>query len=110
MDLKQLKDRGGIVPSDLVKKAVEWDHNGELVTFDVFVKRLSFGDVERVLEEEARGKNRVANLIAASIRLGEEGNERLSYDEAFQLTPSLAKVFATAVSEVNELGKTPPAT
>lgn len=111
MDLKSLKDAGGIVPSALVKRSVTWERDdGEVLTFDIFVRRLSFGDVERVLQDEERGRSRVANLIAMAVRLGEEGSERLSYDDAFQLEPTLAKVFANAVSEVNELGKTKPAT
>jgi hypothetical protein len=111
MDLKNLKAVGGVVSTDLVKCAVTWEREGEeALTFDIFVRRLSFGDVERVLRDEARGHSRAASLIAAAVRLGDEGADQLSYDDAFQLKPTLAKAFANAVSEVNELGKVPPAT
>ena len=111
MDLKKLREAGGLVPSSLTKRDVQWERaDGEKFDFSVHVRRLSFGDIERIIDEEQKGRSRVANLIASAIRLGENGEERLSYDDAFQLDPGLAKAFATAVSEVNELGKTPPTT
>jgi hypothetical protein len=108
MNLKELKEKGGFVDSSLVKKAAVWEHDvdGEAAKDEVsfFVRRLAFGDIEKMLTGET-DKSRTAELIAESIRLGEKGKERLTYDDAYQLEPTLAKVFADAIREVNEMGK-----
>lgn len=105
MDLKELKGKGGFVPSALVKKSVQWEHNGETLDFDIFVRRLSFGVIEKMLANNDNEQSRTSMLIAACICLGDGGKESLSYDDAYQLEPTLARVFADALKEVNELGK-----
>ena len=113
MNKKQLKARGGIVATAPIKIEIHWKHQddetGETVedVFDVHVKKLSFGMVEVALQPlmgqgQRAGK---AALIAEAILLGDGTNpaERFSYEEAFQLKPTLAYQLYRAIAEVNSL-------
>ena len=113
MDLDTLRKRGGIVPSEPVKKEVSWTHpdkNGKNVTdtFTVFVRKHSFGQIEKLLATDTKhpDRSRAAAFISESILLGEDGSETLSYEDAFQLDTTLASVLMTAVNEVNGTGGT----
>jgi hypothetical protein len=108
MDLKQLREMGGFIPSKPVKRTVTWqplDDNGQpagdQLTFDIHVKKLSFGAIERLMDERNVDRARMAAFISDSVSLGEEGKEKLSYQDAYQLDPTLATVFMQAVSVVN---------
>jgi len=106
MNLNDLKNAGAFVGAGLTKVSISWERGPEdTLSFEVHVAPLSFGEVERILREESEGKSRVANLISSAIRLGETGQERLTYMDAYNLEPGLAKAFAKAVGEANELGK-----
>lgn len=111
MNLKQLKAKGGIVDGALVKKEVTWAHadpvTGKDVTekFDVHVRRQSFGVIERLFSPGEAEQSRNAKYIAASVFLGEEGAEALSYEDAFSLESSLGFAILTAVNEANGTGK-----
>lgn len=112
MNLAELKAKGGIVAAAPVQKEVTWvrkNDAGEEVTdtFIIFVKRQSFGSIETIWASgEDRSKS--ASYISQSLRLGDKGKEQMSYDEAYQLDPSLATVFITAINEVNGTGKATP--
>lgn len=97
MNLQQLRESGGIVSPEPVKKAVEW--RGK--KFNVFVVRQSFGSVESLVRD-LDGRSRSAALIASFIRLGDDAQEQLSYEDAYQLQPDLAGEFVRAVNEVYE--------
>lgn len=110
MNLKQLRERGGFVSAKPVKKSVTWKQvddlsgAGEDVTFDVWVSKLSFGMIESLATAPDR-RSRNAALIAEAIRLGDEGKDALSYQDAYQLKPSLARALVIAIAEVNALPK-----
>lgn len=101
MKLSDLK--GAVVSGELVKKHLEWtrDVDGEEVTdtFDIFVKRPSFGDVERIFVG-GDDKSRSAAMISACVRMGDNGEELITYDQAYQLAPSLAALFSEAIKDV----------
>lgn len=109
MNLKELKARGGFVSPAPVKKSVTWKHvddNGveQEDTFDVWVVRLSYGMIDSLYSgEDARSRN--AALISEAVRLGESGKERFTYQDAYQLQPSLARALMLACAEVNALPK-----
>jgi len=111
MNLEQLKGKGGIVDGSLVKKEVKWTRpdpkTGKPTTdkFTIHVRRQSFGVVDRLYQPGEGEKNRTAKFIAASVFLGEEGEEAISYEDAFCLEPTLGYAFLVAVNEVNGLGK-----
>lgn len=96
MNLQQLRESGGIVSAEPVKKTVTWKDN----KFNVFVIRQSFGTVESMVRD-LDGRSRSASLIASFIRLG-DGTEQLSYEDAYQLQPELAAEFVRAINEVYE--------
>lgn len=106
MDLQQLRDLGGFVPSTPVTREVSWTHlgpDGQDVTdtFTVRVKKLSAGVIERLLTRP-QDRSYSATMISETILLGDEGDVRLSYEEAFQLEPTLADVLLLdAVNPVN---------
>ncbi|UVE46834.1 phage tail assembly chaperone family protein, TAC [Pseudomonas chlororaphis] len=110
MNLKQLKAKGGIVDSLPVKKEVSWTHldskSGKEVTdtFTLHIRRQSFGVIERLFAQGETEQSRNASYIAASVTLGAEGAEALSYDDAYSLEPTLGFVILNAVNEVNGTG------
>lgn len=111
MNLKELREKGGIIDASLVKKSVSWKHpdeGGKEVedVFDVHIRRLAYGMVESILRPDSSGKNRSVTslLISSAVMFGEDADEQLSYDEAYQLEPGLAAALSIAVKEVNQLG------
>lgn len=104
MDLKSLKDKGGIVSSALVPKEVTWKHTDDAGeeqedTFTIHVRKASFGTMEKLFVGND-DQSKSAALISQSVLL-DGGKEALSYEDAFQLDPSLAAVLMKAVNEVN---------
>ena len=103
MNLAQLQAAGAFVEAAPVKTAVTWTRQnaaGEEVSdsFDVWVRRRSFGTYERVaMLGEDRSKS--AKMLSECILLGEE-QEALSYEQAYQLDPSLAFALVQAVKDV----------
>lgn len=94
MNLAEIRNAGGFVPDEPVKVPVEWGGH----KFDVFVKRLSFGQVENLFTSDDRSKS--ARMIAASVLLGED-REPISYEDAFRLDPTLAAKLIEAINTVN---------
>jgi hypothetical protein len=108
VNLAELKSKGACVDRAPVRKAVTWKHKteaGEEITdtFDVWVQRLSFGVIDRLTKTEDGDRSRNAELIAASIRLGEHAEEAFPYDAAYSLQTSLALELVRAIGEVNRL-------
>ena len=95
MNLKELKGLGACIDATPQKVTIQW--RGHDV--DVFVKRLAFGDVERLA-------NVSAAMLAASILLGDE-QEPLSVSDAERLDVSLAAKLIDAVNSVNGEGEHP---
>lgn len=95
MNLKQLKAKGGIVDVLPVKKQVSWTHldskTGKEVTdtFTLHIRRQSFGVIERLFADSDNEQSRNARYIAASVALGTDGGEALSYEDAYGLEPTL---------------------
>lgn len=100
MKLSELKAKGGFVPSELVAKDVTWKRGDEELAFTIYVKRQSFGAMEKLFSGDS-DQSKSAKFISECIFLGENGKERISYEDAYQLDPGLAAVFAQAVNEVN---------
>lgn len=104
MKLKDLKQKGGFIDLAPVEKDITWTNpDGEVLTFSILVKRQSFGSMERVLREDPKDpeRSRNASMVAESVLLGDNGDEKISYEEAFSLAPSLALEFVKAINEVN---------
>jgi hypothetical protein len=113
MDLKQLQELGGFVPKLPIKRPVTWQPvnddgtpKGDELTFDVFIRKLSFGALERLFDDKQPiDRQRMSAYIADAVSLGDEGKQRISYQQAMELEPTLATALMNAVGEVNSVKK-----
>jgi len=105
--IKQLDGDGNPVSVDNPK----WEptYKGEVRSFKAWVKQLSFGDVDRIrsqpVDPDDPDRSAQALMISESIRLGKKGEEQLSYEDAYQLKPSLAGAFLKAIGEAVSVKK-----
>lgn len=101
MNLSELQGMGGFVDTDPVQKDVEWKGaDGKSYSGKVFVVRQPFGAVEQAMINSA-DRSQGAKLISLCIRLGEGASEALTYEQAYNLHPSVAWAFVAAINEVN---------
>ncbi|OFE11379.1 hypothetical protein PHACT_12540 [Pseudohongiella acticola] len=124
MNVEQLIASGAVRPTELIKKEITWarideSSGDELVdVFDVHVRRLAYIDQERMLRmafrssrdasdddedavQPAQHDSTTAALICVAIRLGDDASEELTYDQARQLEPNLARAMLDAINLVN---------
>ncbi|AZE65662.1 phage tail assembly chaperone family protein, TAC [Pseudomonas synxantha] len=109
MNLTELKAAGGLVGGAMVKKAVVWKHEdakGKPVTdkFSIFVMPQSFGMIEKLFSANEPQESRNAKYISTCVTLGENGEEAISYEDAYRLNPGLGWAILAAVHEVNNTG------
>lgn len=103
MNLAELTAKGAFVEAAPVKTSVTWTRDnaeGEEVsdTFDVWIRRRSFGTLERVaMLGEDRSKS--AKMLSECVLLG-DAQEAITYEQAYQLDPGLAFALVEAVREV----------
>lgn len=107
MKLADLEINGGIVSGELIPKKGIWkrfnEESQEVEDFQVefFVKRCSWLEMQEAIKTvEGEQANPELLTIAASIRLGENGEEQMSYDLAAKLDAGLVNVFRIAIAEV----------
>lgn len=103
MDKAKLKERGGFVSSAPVKREVTWIHispDGEEMTdtFDIHVMSRSAGVMNKVRKLSADGMDEMALMISAFVRLGDKGQESISYEEAQELDDGLQIVMVSAIN------------
>lgn len=96
MNLAEIRNIGAFVSTEPVKQEIEWKEH----RFDVFIKRLSFGDVENLYGSDDRSRS--ARMISTAILLG-ENQEAISYEDAFRLDVGLATKLIEAFNAVNGL-------
>jgi len=94
MNLAEIRNAGGFVSAEPVKTQIEWNKH----RFDVWVKRLSFGDVEAIYATDDRSRS--ARMISSAVLLGED-KEPISYDDALRLDVALATKLIEALNSVN---------
>jgi hypothetical protein len=108
MNLKELREHGGFVSAKPVKTSVTWKRTDDLsgeskeITFDVYIRKLSFGMIEETMTTPDK-RSRNALLISEAVGLGKDGKDRMTYAEAYQLQPSLARELYIAVAKANAL-------
>ena len=112
MKLEELRELGGIVSAEPVEREVTWTRtvDGEEVshTFTVFVLRMPFGDIERmVMAANMDDRSQSAEYLSKAIMLG-DGTERLTYEDAYRFDPSLAGALIGVVRDVNGTGEAHP--
>lgn len=96
MNLEQLRTAGAFIDAEPVKTPITWKEH----QFDVYIRRLNFGDMERI---SASGHSTV-NLIANAVLLGEE-KQPISPEDAARLDISLAAKLIEAVNEATSAPK-----
>lgn len=104
MNLQQLLDKGGFVDVAPVQVPVTWTRQnakGEEVVdkFNVWVRKRSFGTFERVAAL-GQDRSRAATMLSECVLLG-DAQEPISYEQAFQLEPTLAWVLIAAVKDAS---------
>ena len=105
MNLKELRAKGAFVSAQPIKRSATWKTpEGEQVEFDVHVKKLSFGDYERLFLSESDDRSRMARVLCETVRLGPDGKDEFSYQDAYQLESTLARVLLDIVNETNGIG------
>lgn len=107
MDLQTLREKGGFVPLAPVQREVTWqpDDGGDPVTFTVLVRKLSGADRELLRDKFTNGRSAAATVVSEAVMLGEEGKERLTYEQASQLELNLLGVLVEAFESVNPFAK-----
>lgn len=109
MKLDDLIKKGGTVNTALVKKTADWtrsNDDGVEVTDEVsfFVRRASHAMFKQaftgIVRDDGSTIDQDSALIVAHIRLGEDGEEALTYEQAFSLETNLAVLFTKAINEV----------
>ncbi len=99
--LKQLEAMGAFVSDAPVKKEVPFHLAGPDVTVTIFVKRLGIGHYESLFLSEKDERSRTARAISEAVTFGDNGKEKLSFEQAFKLDPQFAREILTAFNEVN---------
>lgn len=107
MNLADLMNAGGFVSDQPVKKEVVWKRtvDGKEIesTFDVFIRRQSFGQMEAIYGDGA-DRARMSKYIAESI-CDESGKAIIPYEKAMLLNRDLGTLFIEAINDVNGLNK-----
>lgn len=100
--LKELKAMGGFVPDKPISKEIKFtlDDATEYSAI-IHVKKMNIGEYEALFLTDKEEKSRTAKIISVGVFLGEDGKERIPFDEAYKLHPSLAGAMVTAFHEVN---------
>lgn len=105
LDLVKLNQIGGLITGKATPRLVKWtttDDAGNEVTYEftVGVVKLGLAATER-LWAAPEGESRWARMINETIRLGEDFKQRISYEDACRLEPSLFNALSTESSKVN---------
>jgi hypothetical protein len=104
--MKDLKAKGGIVSSVPIKKEIKFKLDGDdEFTASIFVKKLAIGDYESLFLVDNEDRSRTAKIISEAVTLGDDGKEKISFKDAYQLHPALAGAMIVAFNEVNAAKK-----
>ena len=106
LTLNDLNSSGAFVSAAPVKRSITFTlDDGEQRSGDIHVKRLSIGDHEKLFLGAPDKESRTALLISEVITLGDDGRERISFEKAYQLHPSIAGAMIQQFNEVNKGGE-----
>jgi len=94
MNLEQLQAAGGFI-AEPKKVPVKWND----LEFDVYVKDISFADMERF----AHGHSTTVATVSACVLIG-ENKEPMTVEQAANLKPGLAQALVDAVNKAYDSG------
>ena len=113
MVLADLQKTGGVVSRERIPAEIQWRDVGEDGTFvpkayRVFIVQPSYGDIE-LMAQEGGGNRRAVQVatVAACVRLGEKGDVQLTYEQAFDLHPTLLLAMYAAIDKTGFVPKKP---
>jgi hypothetical protein len=100
--LKQLTEQGGFAATKPIKKHIKFEIDGNKLEADIHVRQIGIGEYEDVYVGDDKDKrSKTAKMISESVLLGEDGKERISFDDAYRMKPALASAILDAFNEVN---------
>ena len=100
--LKDLRALGAFVSDKPVRKEIKFKLDGDDdYTAIIHVKKLAIGDYETLFLMGNEDRSRTAKVISEAITLGDDGKERIKFEDAYKLHPSLARAMIDAFNEVN---------
>src|ERR1044072_8922613 len=108
LNIQQLQDGGAFVPDAPVKKHIKWKIGKKSFEGDIFVRQLGIEEWGRYFMGEGASQRLTATSIAAVVRLGEDGAEALTVDQAASLHPNLATAMLNAAREVHDPKESSP--
>lgn len=102
MDINELQAMGGFVDAAPVPKEIKWKSpEGKELKGTIHIVRQPFGVVESEFAKGTADRSQGAQMIHLAIRLGKDASEQLSYEQAYNLHPSLAWAMVTALNEAH---------
>lgn len=96
-NLAQLTSAGGIVSREPALIEVEWEHDGQTDTVDVFVVKASLGKMLKL--NDIKDRDQLAATLSETVFIADDKGkpQPMSYDTAYQLEPSLGLAILTAI-------------
>jgi len=104
--LKELRGLGAFVSDKPVRKDITFKLDDDIEhTFTIHVKKLSIGDYEALFLSGKDERSNTARMISSAVTVGDDGKEKIGFEDAYRLHPSLAGAMVTAFTEVNSSKK-----
>ncbi|MEO8466240.1 MAG: phage tail assembly chaperone family protein, TAC [Gammaproteobacteria bacterium] len=102
-NLESLRAIGGLVAAQPVAKEIAFKLDGdEEYKATIHVKKLSVGEQERIFTTLGDGdESRTARMIAEIVTLGESGEEKIAFADAYAFHPGLATAIMKAIGDLN---------
>lgn len=99
--IKDLQALGAFVSDQTVEREIAFKIGGEDYKATIHVRRLSAGDYEELILSQQKGRSSMAEIISKAIRLGKDGRESMTFEQAYKLEQSVATAMVNAFNEVN---------
>lgn len=99
--LSDLKAAGAVVDGGLIEREIRFTLDEVEHTATIHIKRLAIGDYEQLNTEIKESRSKIAHMIATAVRLGENGDEVITFEDAYRFRVELADAIAEAFEAVN---------
>jgi|ERR1044071_762548 hypothetical protein len=109
MNLSDLKSKGIIgtnfVPREIKFEYVDENGNDETFTGTIYVRRRTVADIDRMRAQKDYSNNKT---LVENIRLGENGSEEFTVEDAGEFPQALAEAMFHEIALVNGLTRKEP--